>query len=166
MWLGTQISLKKNQRLMKVVLYFLQTSKGSRLFQNSARISRICESAWTLIFVVVDFHGCQFSVCKRASIFHSNQDLTGWQVVDLYWLNVNLLRLESTDVLTFNSGWINHIVGVQQPFLDQWVLHCFDEENKRLKAVTDFHFVTVSVACTESMMDSRIRFYSPLVSIE
>lgn len=130
-WLGTQISLERNRRLMKVVLYFPQASKGSRLFKNTARISRICESV-TSICMVVDFHGCQVCVCKRASMFHSNQDLTGWQVVALYRLNVNL-RSEPTEVLTFDSGWINTIRGARQPFLDHECFTALMRKNSGLK---------------------------------
>lgn len=77
-WLEIQISLEKNLRLMKVVLYLPRTSEVARLFQNTTRItriSRICESVWASICMALGFHGCQF--CEKAVMFLPNKDLTG-----------------------------------------------------------------------------------------
>lgn len=44
-------------------------------------------------------------------------------------------------------------VGAWQPFLDHEHFTALMKKKQMLKAVMDFGFVTVSVACTESMMD-------------
>lgn len=44
-------------------------------------------------------------------------------------------------------------MGAWQPFLDHEHFTALMKKKQMLKAVMDFGFVTVSVACTESMMD-------------
>ena len=129
MWSEIQISLLKNLRLLKVVLYFLRTSEASRLFQNTSRISRICESVWMSICMALSFHGCQFCVCERAVMFLSNKDLTGLQVVALHWLNVDLPRLKPTILMSLLSVQGESTESQEHDILS-WIMstYCFNEE--------------------------------------
>lgn len=134
-WFGTESSVKKKPRLVKVVIYFRWTSKGSRLFQSTKRISRICDSAWTLICMVVNFHGCKFCVwenyCVPLQQGFDRMTSCGFALIECQRLPMSWRFDQDESTVSWERGKLSWIMSTS--------LLCWRKE--MLKAVRDFFFL-------------------------
>lgn len=93
-------------------------SKALNVFQGFV----IVHGHW---FVWLSTSMAASSVSERITVFLSNKDLTGWQVVALHWLNVRGYRC--LDVLIrMNLQYRGSVAS----FPGSWALHCFAEEKR------------------------------------
>jgi len=133
-WFATESSVKKKPRVVKVVINFRWTSKGSRVFQSTKCISRICDSAWTLICMVVNFHGCEFCVWESYHVPHQQgfdrMTSCGFALIECQRQLMSLLFDQDESTVSWEHGKLSWIMSTS--------LLCWRKE--MLKAVMDFFF--------------------------
>ena len=140
--LELKAQLRRNQEWWKLSFTSHEHQKGSRLFQSTKSISRICDSAWTLICMVVNFHGCELCVWEsyRVPLQQGFDRMTscGFALIECQRLLMSLLFDQDESTVSWERGKLSWIMSTS--------LLCW--RKKMLKAVMDFF----PVSCTECMM--------------